>query len=80
MARGWGRSLDLVTLMVIIRHRLNVEEVDSFDIRFDKHRGFTAWFGRIEPDEEEMKFFETLDSALLALIVGRESVAGTDDD
>lgn len=75
--RGYGRSLDLVTLMVLLRHRLQEYDRQRLMICFDLEAGFSAWLGAVKP--VETKKFETLDSALLAILIGDDQVAGTDD-
>jgi len=77
MARGFGRSLDITTLMVLIRHRLTTEGEGAFTTRFDVARGYSAWWGTREPDDA--KWFGTFDSALLSLLVGQEAVPGVDE-
>lgn len=77
MAKGFGRTLDWTTLIVVIRNQMNAEDVQRFHLVFDKDQGYTAYFGSVEPDEP--KWFETHDSALLALHIGNEAVPGIDD-
>ena len=77
MARGYGR-LDITTLMVLLRHRLQAEDLQRFTLCFDKDQGFSGWYGSHEPDEH--RWFDSLDSVLLALLIGESSVPGIDDD
>ena len=76
MARGYGRSLDLLTLTVLLRHNLVQTGDQAFYVSFDKDMGWTAWYGA--RDTDATKWYETLDSALLALLIGKEHVPGTE--
>jgi len=77
VAKGYGR-LDITTLTVLLRHRLGEEGIQRFNLCFDKDEGWTGWMGTREPDE--LKFFETPDSALLAMLIGYTVVPGVRDD
>lgn len=77
MAKSFGRTLDWTTLIVCLRSDLNKAGDERFCLVFDKNQGFTAFFGMREPDET--KWFETWDSALLALHIGPEEVPGVDE-
>lgn len=78
MARGYGRSLDLTTLLVIVRHMFTSQDEVAFTVRFTDN-GWTSWWGDREFDPDEGKWFESIDSAVLALIIGNEAVPGADD-
>lgn len=77
MATGYGRRLDWVTLLVVIRHEFVRRNESAFTLRFTD-QGWCSWWGMDEPDE--IKFYATDDSAALALIVGNDQVPGVDDD
>lgn len=77
MARGFGR-LDLVTLMVLLRHRLQAEDIQRFTVVFDKDHGFSGWYGTQEPDDHA--WFDSIDGTLLALLIGEASVPSVDQD
>jgi len=76
MAKGYGRTLDFFTLWQLIRHHMVKEEIQRWYLVFDKDKGFTAYYGA--PDDEE-KFFETHDSAMLATLVDKQDVPGVED-
>jgi len=78
VAKGYGRSLDVTTLLVLVRHKFKEEGESAFSLRFSDE-GWTSWWGSGLQDEDEAKFFETLDSAILALLIGNAEVAGTND-
>lgn len=63
--------------MVMVRLRMQDHGYDKLNIQFNLNRGWTAWLGPIEPDDS--KYFETQDSALLAVLAGPERVPGVDD-
>jgi hypothetical protein len=77
MAKGFGGTLHWPTLMAIITHQMNVGETNRMFLVFDKNKGYTAYLGT---EGDDQKYFETHDSALLALIIGAESVPGVADD
>ena len=79
MAAGYGRSLDLTTLLVLIRHRFKEQNETAFSIRFSDE-GWTSWWGAGLPDPDETKPFRTIDSAMLALLIGNTEVIGVRDD
>lgn len=61
--------------MVLIRNRLQTQGLQKFHTEFDVDQGFTAWLGPQRPDEP--KFYETLDSSWLSLLI--EGVPGVGD-
>lgn len=79
MAKGFGRRLDIYTLQVIVRHRYKEQGEAAFTVRFTD-QGWCSWWGMDEPDPDELKWFETDDSAWLALAIGSQDVPGVDDD
>jgi hypothetical protein len=82
MARGFGRSLDMTTLQVLLRHKIVSEHLNAFNVRFDVDLGWMAWLGLTDfGDLQTMpKRFETPDSALLALLIGETNVPGVEGD
>lgn len=78
MARGYGRALDVTTLLVLIRHHFQTNNESAFSVRFED-AGWCSWWGAGLPDSDDLKYFESLDSALLALLIGNQNVPGTDD-
>jgi hypothetical protein len=79
MATGFGRRLDWVTLLAVIRLQFVERGETAFTLRFTE-RGWTSWWGTGVPDEDDLKWFATDDAAALALIAGNAHVPGVDDD
>lgn len=79
MAAGFGRRLDWVTLLVVIRAQFKQRGESAFTLRFTE-RGWCSWWGVGEPDPDDLKYFETDDSAALALVIGSGDVPGVDDN
>lgn len=62
-----------------MRHRYKETGASAFTVRFTD-QGWCSWWGVHEPDSDEIKWFETDDSAWLALAIGETDVPGVDDD
>jgi len=64
--------------MVVIRDQMVKSDEKRLHIVLDLEHGFTAYFGG-EQAPDDSKYFETWDSALLALHIGPTDVPGVED-